>query len=259
MKTKSLGFIGGGRITKILLQAFQNKNAKFSRIVVTDTNNEVSANLRKGYPYVQFENASVAAGQEIVFISLHPPVIMDTLELLKNDFKSSATVISLAPKINLMKISSKLNQVKNIARLIPNATSYINEGYNPICFSADFAKNEKKEILEVLGLLGKTFEVAEEKLESYAIMSAMLPTYFWFQWKELAEIGQKIGLNEKESKNSIHETLYASLNLMYKSGLTPLEVMDLIPVKPIGEHESQIAEIYRTKLIGLFEKIKPLT
>jgi pyrroline-5-carboxylate reductase len=44
---------------------------------------------------------------------------------------------------------------------------------------------------------------------------------------------------------------------MFKSGLTPNEVMDLIPVKPIGEHEAQIAEIYKTKLIGLFEKIKP--
>lgn len=109
----------------------------------------------------------------------------------------------------------------------------------------------------MLGLLGHTFEVAENKLEGYAIMSAMLPTYFWFQWKELAEIGQKIGLNEKESKDSIHETLDASLNLMFKSGLTPAEVMDLIPVKPIGEHESQITEIYKTKLIGLFEKINP--
>jgi pyrroline-5-carboxylate reductase len=257
MKTKSLGFIGGGRITKILLQAFQNKNAEFSKIVVTDTNNEVTAKLKKNYPYVQIGNASVAASQDIVFISLHPPVIMDTLELLKNDYKSSATVISLAPKINLAKISSKLGQTKNIARLIPNATSYINEGYNPICFSVGFAKNEKKEILDLLGLLGATFEVPEEKLESYAIMSAMLPTYFWFQWKELADIGQKIGLNEKESKDSIHETIIASLNLMYKSGLKPEEVIDLIPVKPIGEHESQIAEIYKTKLIGLFEKIKP--
>jgi len=257
MKTKSLGFIGGGRITKILLQAFQKKNAKFSKIVVIDTNNEVATNLKKIYPYVQIENASVAAAQDIVFISLHPPVIMDTLELLKNDFKSSAAVISLAPKINLAKISSKLGQVKNIARLIPNATSYINEGYNPVCFSSGFEKGEKKEILELLRLFGSTFEVAEEKLESYAIMSAMLPTYFWFQWKELAEIGQKIGMNEKECKDSIHETLNASLNLMYKSGLTAQEVMDLIPVKPIGEHESQIAEIYRSKLIGLFEKIKP--
>ena len=60
-------------------------------------------------------------------------------------------------------------------------------------------KAEKKQILDLLKFMGNTFEVAEEKLESYAIMSAMLPTYFWFQWKELAEIGQKIGLSEKES------------------------------------------------------------
>jgi len=44
---------------------------------------------------------------------------------------------------------------------------------------------------------------------------------------------------------------------MYKSGLSASEVIDLIPVKPIGENEAQIAEIYKTKLIGLFEKIKP--
>ena len=85
----------------------------------------------------------------------------------------------------------------------------------------------------------------------------MLPVYFWFQWMELAEIGQKTGLSEKESKDSINDTLIASLNLMFKSGLKPAEVMDLIPVKPIGEHEVQIAEIYKAKLIPLFEKIRP--
>jgi pyrroline-5-carboxylate reductase len=257
MKTKSIGFIGGGRITKILLQAFQNKNVKFSKVVVTDTNNEVTTNLKKNFPLVENGAPSLAASQDIVFISLHPPVIMDTLDLLKNSFKSNSIVISLAPKISIEKISSKLGTVKNIARLIPNATSYINEGYNPICFSKGFGKDEKKEILDILKLLGDTFEVAEAKLESYAIMSAMLPTYFWFQWNELADIGQKIGLSEKESVASIHETLVASLNLMYKSGLTANEVIDLIPVKPIGEHESQITEIYKTRLLVLFEKIRP--
>ena len=142
-------------------------------------------------------------------------------------------------------------------RLIPNATSYINEGYNPICFANEFSDKEKQRILDLLVVLGNTFEVSEEKLESYAIMSAMLPTYFWFQWKELAEIGQKIGLSEKESNDSINDTLVASLKLMFKSGLSSQEVIDLIPVKPIGEHEPQITEIYRTKLLGLFEKIKP--
>jgi pyrroline-5-carboxylate reductase len=254
---QSIGFIGGGRVTRILLQAFKNKNANFSKIVVTDTNPDVSGNLKKSFPDIQIDNASVAASQDIVFISLHPPVVMDTLELIKGNIKSNTIVISLAPKITITRISSKLNQAKNIARLIPNATSYINEGYNPVCFSSEFTRNDKQMVIDLLRLLGNTFEVQEEKLESYAIISAMLPTYFWFQWKELSEIGQKIGLTEKESNDSINDTLIASLNLMFKSGLKTTEVMDLIPVKPIGEHESQITEIYKTKLTGLFEKIKP--
>jgi pyrroline-5-carboxylate reductase len=254
---QSIGFIGGGRVTKILLQAFKSRNLEFSKIVVTDTNSDVSDNLKKLFPDIQVDNTSSSASQDIVFISLHPPVVMDILELIKSSVKSSTIIISLAPKITIEKIASKLIQTKNIARLIPNATSYINEGYNPVCFSPEFAGEEMGQTLDLLNSMGHTFEVKEQKLESYAIMSAMLPTYFWFQWKELAEIGQIIGLSEKESNESINETLIASLNLMYKSGLKPEEVIDLIPVKPIEEHEVQIIEFYKTKLIRLFEKIKP--
>lgn len=253
----SLGFIGGGRVTKILLQGFKNKNVQFGKVVVTDTNPEVLMNLSKQFPELESGDAKSAAAQDIVFIALHPPVIMDTLELIKNEIKAEAIVISLAPKINLPKLSMKLAHVNNLARLIPNATSYINNGYNPVTFAAGFDLSKKKEIMDLFSSLGTTFEVSEEKLESYAIMSAMLPTYFWFQWRELAEIGNKIGLSDEESKKSIYDTIIASLDLMYKSGLSASEVIDLIPVKPIGEHELQIAEIYKNKLLGLFEKIKP--
>jgi pyrroline-5-carboxylate reductase len=254
---KSIGFIGGGRVTRILLQGFKNKNVSFGKVIVADTNPDAMAKLKQQFPNIESGDAKTAAGQDLVFISLHPPVIMDTMELIKGNVKSEATVISLAPKINFAKLSSKLENVKNIARLIPNATSYINEGYNPVTFSPGFDSEKKKSVFDLLSLLGNTFEVQESKLESYAIMSAMLPTYFWFQWRELATIGSRIGLSEEESKNSINETLIASLDLMYKSGLTPAEVIDLIPVKPIGENEAQINEIYNTKLPGLFEKIKP--
>jgi pyrroline-5-carboxylate reductase len=254
---QSVGFIGGGRVTRILLQAFCNKDVKFSSVVVTDPNNEATSKLKQVYPFINVADRTAAASQDIVFISLHPPVIMDTLESMKKDLRANATVISLAPKINIAKIVSKIGHVKNIARLIPNATSYINDGYNPVCFSERFDKQNKNSILDLLKDLGHTFEVSEEKLESYAIMSAMLPTYFWFQWNYLREIGNKIGLTDSEAEASVHQTLLAAINLMYNSELKPEEVMDLIPVKPIGEHEVQITDIYKTKLIGLFEKIKP--
>jgi len=51
--------------------------------------------------------------------------------------------------------------------------------------------------------------------------------------------------------------MLAALRTYFYSGLTPDEVIDLIPVKPIGENESQIKAIFNDKLIPLFEKIKP--
>ncbi len=49
-----------------------------------------------------------------------------------------------------------------IVRLIPNATSIINEGYNPVCFSSGMPEEEKGSLLQLLGTLGKTFEVRNQ-------------------------------------------------------------------------------------------------
>ena len=256
MKTKSLGFIGGGRITKIFLQALDNKQTDLSSVIVCDTNMEVLYALKKQFPKVQITDSStLPSRQEIFFISLHPPVIMETLEEIKDLVLKNTLVISLAPKITIEKIAGKL-ATKNIARMIPNATSYINEGYNPICFSSEISGKEKQSVTKWLELLGKTFEVAEHKLEAYAIISAMLPTYFWFQWKELQDIGLQMGLNEKECKEAIQETLKAAIQLFYNSELNSEEVIDLIPVKPLVEMEELVLNMYHEKLIGLHNKIK---
>ena len=47
----------------------------------------------------------------------------------------------------------------------------------------------------------------------------------------------------------------AALNTMFKSGLNWKEVSDLIPVKPIGEYEEEIINMYEHKLVGLYNKI----
>lgn len=256
MKTKSIGFIGGGRITKIILQAFTNKKHEFESVVVFDTNPEVLQALKKQFPAVEAGDLMQAASQATVFIALHPPMIMETLDKIAGAVSVEALVVSLAPKITIEKIASKL-KTKSMARMIPNATSYINEGYNPVTFSTGFNQVDKNELMDLLKLLGTTFEVPEAKLEAYAMLSAMLPTYFWFQWKELVSLGEPMGLSEDETKAAVRQTVQDALDLYFDHGLSPEKVIDLIPVKPIGEHEAQIAEIYQTKLMGLFGKIKP--
>ena len=256
MKTNSIGFIGAGRITRILLQAYLNKRVEFKSVLVYDTNPEVLSGLKELFPDISLvDNLHTIAGQDIVFIALHPPAIMETLDKINGHTKMDTVLISLAPKITIDKIAEKTG-MKNIVRLIPNATSYINEGINPYCFSDNF-DGDKKMITGLFDPPGKSLEVAENKLEVYAIVSAMLPTYFWFQWKAIEELGVELGMDKEESASAIYETILAALNLLYKSGLPPEQVIDLIPVKPIGEHEEEIRNIYRNKLTGLHGKIRP--
>ena len=81
MKEKSLGFIGGGRITRIFLQAFENKNASFSSIIVSDTNSDVLNMLKESFPKISVtESPTAPARQDIVFIALHPRLFWRCLE-----------------------------------------------------------------------------------------------------------------------------------------------------------------------------------
>jgi len=257
MKTKTIGFIGGGRITKIFLQAFQNKKTVFENVKVFDPNSETLNTLQNLFPEIEIaKSAQEAAGQEIVVLAVHPPMMGETLAAIKDVVSEDTQVLSLAPKISIEKMGAAL-ATTNLVRMIPNATSYINKGYNPVAFHPQTDAKAKKKFMKMVKALGKNFEVEESKLEGYAIVSAMLPTYFWFQWEEMIKVAVATGLDKKEAKKTVESTLKKSLSIFFESGLSADEVKDLIPVKPIGDAEEQIVEIYQTKLMGLYGKIKP--
>jgi pyrroline-5-carboxylate reductase len=140
--------------------------------------------------------------------------------------------------------------------MIPNAPSIINEGYNPVAFHPALVGADKESLLALFKVLGDAPEVGEEKLESYAILTAMGPTYLWFQLYELQNLGRQFGLTEQELNDGISKMVTGAVKAMFESRLAPEEVMDLIPVKPLGEEELNIKNVYRSKLAALYQKLK---
>jgi pyrroline-5-carboxylate reductase len=140
--------------------------------------------------------------------------------------------------------------------MIPNAPSVVNKGYNPVAFSPAFNGDEKKDIRKFFEILGDCPEVDEEKLEAYAILTAMGPTYLWFQLEELKNLGMSFGLTAKETEKALAKMVKGAVKTLYDAKRTPEEVMDLVPVKPLGEDEEAIRNIYLGKLKGLYAKLK---
>lgn len=258
MNEKSLGFIGGGRITMILLAALEKRRSLPAQVVVSDMNADTLRDLQRRFPGIRTITSgnAEAAAQDMVFLALHPPAAGEVLKSIWGALRNDAVVVSLMPKLTAAQLSGMLGGFTRIVRMIPNAPAIIGEGYNPVVYPAGLAEEEKDAMVQFFTAFGTCPEVAEEKLEAYAVITAMGPTYLWFQLYEIETLARSFGMTGTEAAEAVRQMAHGALQTMNGAGLAPDRVMNLVPVKPLGADEAAILAAYREKLPGLYAKLK---
>jgi hypothetical protein len=156
VQSQSVGFVGGGRITAILLQALGCKGLALERVTVSDTSAEVLGRLKSRFPAITTTAANTdAAACERVFLALHPPALKAVLPELAPRLRQDALVVSLAPVLTIERLSALLGGFGRIARVLPNAPSLVGAGFNPCAFSGDLPAEARVEIATLLDALGE--------------------------------------------------------------------------------------------------------
>lgn len=254
----SIGFVGAGRVASILLGGWGKAGVTASTVVACDSDAAVLTALCGKHPRVRGvgDDVAAAAAQEVVFLALHPPAIPAVATQIARGLGASATLVSLAPKLSVAKLSELLGGFGRIARMIPNAGSIVGRGYNPICFGKDLSEPDRGALRDLLSPLGALPEVPEADLETYAIVTAMGPTYLWPQLYELESLAESFGLPHERAQQAVEAMLAGAVATMHESGLAPTQVEDLVPVKPLAEEQPALLAAYRTRLSGLREKLR---
>ena len=252
----TIGFIGGGRITAIFLQAWQNASLDLRHVVVSDPDPSVLTRLQARFPVIKTtQDNTCPLGQDVVFLSLHPPVMKAVLPGLAPALEPATTLVSLAPVLSFAKLSGLLNGHRRLVRMIPNAPSLIGRGYNPTTFGAGTSMEDRGRLQDLFQALGEAPEVAEEQLEAYAILTAMGPTYFWPQWQALRELGQSFNLPPGAADQGLAAMLRGAVELLFSSGMSFDEVMDMIPVKPLADAQEAMLSPFKAKLPALHARL----
>ncbi len=86
MAIKSVGFVGGGRVARILLGGWAKSESLPSEIVVSDPDERVLERLTESHPQIAVatNGNERAASQDIVFLALHPPAIAGVAAKVEN-------------------------------------------------------------------------------------------------------------------------------------------------------------------------------
>jgi pyrroline-5-carboxylate reductase len=253
---QSIGFIGGGRVARILIGGWLQADQLPGDLLVHEPDDQVFAALKalaSNAERVQLERVAAA---EVVFIALHPPACATTLPALRSALRPGAIVISLAPKVTLATLEAGCGTGR-VVRVIPNAPSLVGQGYNPMAYGQRCDSDARGIVAVLMSALGQAPEVDEGDLEAYAILSGMGPTYFWYQFDALRCAVRGLGLKDQAIDAALRATVAGSLATLLDSGLPPEGVMDLVPVKPLAGQEPVLRAAYLEALPALHAKIRP--
>jgi pyrroline-5-carboxylate reductase len=256
---ESIGFIGAGRCTRILLGGLERAGKLPGTILASDPSAAARAHLQQDRPFVRVVGADnrAAARAEVVFLSLHPPVFETVLREIATGLRPEQWVVSLAPKITLAQLTAGLGGHARVARFLPNAPSIVNRGHNPLAIAETVPPEARVSLRALLGHLGTVVEVSEAQIEAYALTAAMGPTYHWFQWQELIGLAEQYGMTADQARATVREMLQGALATFFDAGIPATEVMDLVPVRPLAEDEETIRTLYRTRLATIRARITP--
>lgn len=258
MPPNTLGFIGAGRIVRILLAGWKRAGWEVPRVVVSDIDQAAIERLpRLGGRLTAVADNVAAARQDIVFLAVHPPALVKSVAQVADALQQDAIVVSLAPKITIATLTGMLKGFDRIARVIPNAPSLVNRGFNPAAFGPSLSPGDRSVLRELFDPLGDMPCVNENTLEAYAVISAMGPTYLWPQFVELFSLAESFGLGPNDARLAVRQMVEGAMTTLNESGLTAEEVMDLVPVRPLADFEPALREAYRAKLTAIMDKIRP--
>lgn len=256
MEIDNIGFIGAGRVVRIILDGLGRAGRGVGDVIVSDPAPAAREKLEKLHPGIELTaDNKLPASRELIFVAVHPPVAGQVFAEISSSVRQDAVIISLVPKIAISAIRQALDGFGRIVRMIPNAPSIVGRGYNPVSFSDVFSQGQRDEILEFLQPLGECPVVEEKLLEAYAIISGIGPTYLWFQLYELARLGESFGLSKQQAGDAVAAMTAGAAETMVSAGLGSEEVMDLIPLKPLQDKQDDIKQAYQTALNELFRKL----
>jgi pyrroline-5-carboxylate reductase len=252
---KSIGFIGAGRVAHIMLGGWKEKGAVLPPVVVCDSSPEALAALTAAFPQVRVATLEEVAGQALVFAAVHPPARGETLARIAPHLKADAVLVSLAPKMRLPALQEKLGGFARLARMNPNAPGIIGQGFNPVSLAPGLHQDARAALLGIVAPLGASPVVDDPLIETCAVISAMGPTYFWFQFDALRTMAEGFGMSPELAREAMRTMLHGAVDTLFASDLPVARVMDLVPVRPLAAEEEAIKGMLRERVGGIHTKL----
>jgi pyrroline-5-carboxylate reductase len=258
MKNMNIFFIGSGNMGEALISGIvKNNTFKTSNIFASDINQERLDYMKKEYGVSNCvlsdakNYSNYLSSSDIIVISVKPKDAEQVLNNLKNNITDDKIIVSIMAGITVNYIESILGNKIKITRVMPNTPVMVLEGMSAFTCNKNMKDDDKKVIKNILGAVGKTIELEENKFDIVTAVSGSGPAYVFYLAEAMIKAGEKLGLSYDEARLLVSQTVRGAGQMMSKHEVVSPELFRKKVTSPGGTTEAAINSLEKNN----FEKI----
>lgn len=236
---KKIGIIGYGNMGSAIAEGLK---AKYAVGVFDKDKNKIF-----GLENINvFDNPTdLVKESEIIILAIKPQDFAGLLSEIKF-FAQNKLLISIAAGITIDYIEKILGKVR-VVRCMPNIAVKILEAETSICLGSDVKKSDLESVEKLFNLLGKTWKIKEDLIDSVTAISGSGPAYILYDLEinkldplkiptkferawiaSLKEAAMGLGIDWKMAFDLATSTTASTIHLIKQTNYSPAQLRKMI-------------------------------
>ncbi len=248
----NITIIGGGNMGEALIKGLR----KSHRVSVFEINTARAKYLKEKYKVSIKDDIHRALDDAKVVIFAVKP--QDMAMLLENIVGAGSPrpygrlFISIAAGLTTKFFEKRLGKVR-VVRAMPNMPALIGEGITGVCGGRYATAKDINFAASLLRGLGAVLPFEENMMDAVTAVSGSGPAYVFLFVEQWIAAARSLGLNAKDARNLVYETLIGSTHLLNKAACTAGDLRTKVTSKG-GTTQAAMDVFFKGKFGQLMKK-----
>ena len=242
MKTKKIGFIGGGNMANCLISGLIASGHSAQQIWVADADQEKLSRLASSmHINTALTNDALIAAVDVVVLAVKPQIIATVIKASKASFdKANVLLVSIAAGINQQSLSQWLGTDTAIVRCMPNTPALVQTGATGLHANQNVTEEQHDLAENIMRSVGISVWVENEsELDAVTAVSGSGPAYFFLLMEAMEKAALELGLSQHTAQLLIEQTALGAARIALESTESPGELRNRV-TSPGGTTEQAI-------------------
>jgi len=256
MKTKKIGFIGGGNMANSLISGLIASGHSAQQIWVSDSDQEKLSSLATSlHINTSATNDALIAEVDVVVLAVKPQAIAAVIKDSIDSFnKAKILLVSIAAGINQASLSKWLGADKAIVRCMPNTPALVQTGATGLHANQNVTEEQHDLAENIMRSVGISVWVENEsELDAVTAVSGSGPAYFFLLMEAMEKSALELGLSKDTAQLLIEQTALGAARIALESTESPGELRHKV-TSPGGTTEQAIKTFEQGGFTDLVKK-----